>query len=153
MGHLFSIDVNDITDAIRTGSRLEGVACYVYRPPTRTVPAPSPGTTEFRRWYNPGNRDHFFIFTDNADEKLRATPAGYREEGPACYVYKTPQQNTVPFYRLLSTVTREHFYTASEGERRGLEEGLEFTFEGIACHVFILGQAPADTVPLYRVVW
>lgn len=89
--------------------------------------------------------DHFY--TAGAPELQNAVDRfGYTAEGTAGLIYKTPQPDTIPLYRLYSPVDNDHLYTTSASER---EKSLKYyTDEGISGYVY--PKSCCGIVPLYR---
>ena len=91
--------------------------------------------------------DHFY--TTSAKERERAiSNYGYKNEGTACYVYKTKAKNSIPFYRLYNRANGDHFYSTSAEERDRAISKYGYRSEHIACFVF--KNEIKDSVQLFR---
>lgn len=90
--------------------------------------------------------DHFL--TTNSIERQQVLNNGGIDEGIACYVFDSPTQGTVPFYRMIGPAG-DHFYTTSLIEQQQVvnDGGID---EGIACYVF--DSSIQGTIPLYRLI-
>ena len=97
------------------------------------------------RYWNPGNKDHFY--TTNANEIGKIIPGqvgkfGYTSEGITCWVYRNANDypGIVPLYRYWRAASSDHFYTTNAGEI-GVTEANKvgkfgYTSEGIAGYIF-----------------
>lgn len=151
--HFYTASKSEADSAVvSSGYKSEGVACYVFDAGAapNTLPV---GTTRLYRLYNPSIDDHFYT-TSQSEANNAVKVAGYRMEGPACYVFD-PQANiqslpngVKPLNRIYNPAINAHFYTASQNEASNAIANAGYKSEGIACYVYDSVQATA--VPLYR---
>ncbi len=142
-GHFYTINPMEVSNAIKSGYNLKGIACYVYDPNSN-----QPGTTALLRLLFTKSGLHFYTINPNEALDVLKDPS-VREEGTACLVYGTSQPNATDLFRRFNPTTGEHFYTADPNEAQSvLTTG--FNDEGTACYVYNPGQAAGGTVPLYH---
>lgn len=154
--HFYTTSAAERTNAIlNDGYGAEGIACYVFS-------SQQPDTTPLFRLFRAADGDHFYtasaVERDNAIRQFGYTDEGvacfvygfstYTDEGTACHVFPTQAPGTTPLYRLASTTTIDHFYTASSTERDSAVKNAGYVDEGVACYLF--GSQMAGTEPLYR---
>jgi hypothetical protein len=156
--HLYTTGVTEVNAVIKNANyHLEAVACYLYDPATKSVPA---GTTPLYRFYDPQSGTHYY--TSNKYE-LPSLGAGgaWNAEGIAGYLYdpatKSVPAGTTYFYCLNNPTTHDWFYTADKVEGDNLlSSGSGYQQVGIVGYVYAVGLAYASgttgtgTVPFYR---
>ncbi|KAJ1324377.1 HET domain-containing protein [Microdochium nivale] len=128
--------------AIEVGYHFERVECFVWN-------RREPGTIPVYQYLSTTSGDHFY--TPDAEEGHRAKTTSYVFEKVAFFTSptSTAREGTEmrPLYRLLDTVTAEHFYTAEEEEQIRIQQ-TSFLAEG---HIgFVFPVKTGETVPLYR---
>ncbi len=81
-------------------------------------------------WYRclKGNGKHFYTTASNCE--------GQKVEGPMGFVSTSHVAGSRPLYRLYSPSLANHFYTTSATERDQVDQGSDYTYEGVACYVW-----------------
>ena len=103
----------------------------------------SPARVPIYRSYYGATGDHFF-----SPSQSEGPNAGYTDEGVRYYDYAGPcQWGLLPFYRLVSQGSGEHFYTISDAERDALVSAGWLLEGNIGC---IADSGVCGAVVLYR---
>ncbi|KAF8139376.1 hypothetical protein K438DRAFT_1996052 [Mycena galopus ATCC 62051] len=98
----------------------------------------------FYRQYNPTVVDHYYTTDINS---LNAVVATYPVQGAAAFVFDTPEESAVRFYRLYTSAGTDNFYTISTTERdAALQSGYILTDTAI----YIYPTQVCGSVPFYR---
>jgi hypothetical protein len=129
----------------------EGIAFHVWPDAGRETVDENERLQPVFRFYSPSSKCHFFTLGEA--ERFRLWTSASRTwnyEGVAFRVYRAPVEGTVPVYRFYSPRFREHFFTASEGEREALRRSPDWNEEGIAFHA--AAASVAEAVPVHRFV-
>ncbi|KAI0689396.1 hypothetical protein BC835DRAFT_1283127, partial [Cytidiella melzeri] len=95
------------------------------------------------RLYSSSAPDHFY--TTNAAERDACTNYGYTLESTAAQVLASPDDSSIPFFRIYRN--KEHFYTTDAAEK-DRTVGPKVRHEGIVGYVY--AQRQNGTIPLYR---
>ncbi len=102
---------------------------------------PSHAQTSVYQYDRAGNSATFYTISEDEARFIDKTLAdAYAKQGVSFAAWPTQQAGTVPIYRFYNPVTRAHFYTASEAERRGLLDtpaGKGWLPEGIAFYAYL----------------
>lgn len=113
----------DLSKFQNRGYRKEGIAFRLFSPGT-------PGTTEFYRWYNSANDDHYYSYDLRGGEKALKR---YVFEGSIGNIGTSRLTNTRELYRWHNPKTKSHFYTTDQ-KGEGIA-GKGYKFDGIAGYV------------------
>ena len=103
--------------------RKEGIAFHLFASGT-------PGTTEFYRWHNSANDDHYYSYDLHGGGK---SLKGYVFEGSIGNIGTSRLTNTRELYRWHNPKRRSHFYTTDQ-KGEGMA-GKGYKFDGIAGYV------------------
>ena len=107
------------------------------------------GSPVYRFW-SENFKHQFLTISEKEKNNLIINDKNWRYDGIAYYAHPTATVGTTPLYRFWSSVFKGHFYTTSEVEKERTEQNPEWRYEGVAYYVYKKGDAPADTVPVYR---
>lgn len=132
--HFYTVEANEYDRAARDfGYTKEGIAGYVFS-------SPQAGAAPLFRLWNTHIADHFY--TLSAEERDSAVRGGYTFEGLAGYIYPYGSNLACggwqPLYRVYSGAAKDHFYTASDQERKASIVKYGYTDEGVTG--WIVGQ-------------
>ena len=124
--HNYLLTTNPLAEANRIqigGYRKEGIAFRLFT-------AGTPGTTEFYRWYNSRNDDHFYAYVNNGNVK---STKDYVLEGSIGNIATSKLTGTRELYRWRNQGTGGHFYTTDPKGEGVTKKG--YKFDGIAGYV------------------
>lgn len=100
----------------------QGIAFRLFTPGT-------PGTTEFYRWYNSAEGDHYYSYDPHSGRSMR----GYTYEGSIGNIATSKLTGTRELYRWFNQRTGSHFYSTNASAEGRAKRG--YRFEGIAGYV------------------
>lgn len=107
------------------------------------------GSPVYRFW-SENFKHQFLTISEREKDNLIANDRNWRYDGIAYYAHPKQTAGATPLYRFWSSVFKGHFFTTSEVEKERTEQNPDWRYEGIAYYVYKKGEAPADTVPVYR---
>jgi hypothetical protein len=106
-----------------------------------TDAAGTTGSVAVYRFWSPANSTHFYTASaSERDSIIENYPTSvWSYEGVAYNAFLTQQTGTIPLYRFWSPLLSEHFYTASEKEKKSIIASYPsstWSFEGAAFYVY-----------------
>jgi hypothetical protein len=123
---------------------------------TYYAPEPvTPDTVPVYRFWSPITSSHFYTINEEEAQGLMTNYAwAWTYEGIAYYTMADDSDpGAMPVYRFWSPLLGGHFFTMNEAEKDYIlatYPSETWTYEGIAFYAFAVGDAPADTQPVYR---
>lgn len=144
--HLYTLDENEI-NVVRELSRT-GELNYSYEAEQFTVlnqpEDPLTGTKidqvrPVYRFFNTDTGSHLYTMDDSEREFIETNLDNYNGEGIKYYAFETAPENieTVPLYRAFRLGA--HLFSINQGEIDNATANLDYESEGVAFHVFALG--------------